>query len=148
MKQEAHCTGCNRTLGVMEFEKHTFGWKCGKCGALTISEDDPGSCPSCDEIKMVSLGEYKASRVSPSICQRCQDEIDKFDHILSHGGVRWKCMDCNTEGVFEAPHPFAQMFRDQMLDPSTSGLLLNREDCPFCRRLAAANIPLPVNMMH
>jgi hypothetical protein len=143
MKQDAHCPGCNKGMGILKFKKPTFGWKCSKCGILIVSEEDPGTCSKCKEATLVSTGEFTGSRVSEKLCQTCQNEVDQFDRILGDGGIRWRCKDCNNEGVFEAPHPYAQMFRDEGIDPKTSGLLLDRDDCPFCRKVFPLGIALP-----
>jgi hypothetical protein len=38
------------------------------------------------------------------------------------------------------------MFRERGIDPKTSGILINKDDCPFCQKVVQLGIALPEQM--
>jgi len=63
-------------------------------------------------------------------CDACQKELAEFDKELKKGGVKFRCKDCQSEGVILAHHPTAEWMRK---NHPGCGVELTKEECPRCR---------------
>jgi hypothetical protein len=141
VERPAFCARCAEPVAAIMVPVAYRKLKCPECGLLHYST--PGIvgrarvCKQClrlfdESWPRLELDDWEAMP-APNLCQKCKDEIDKFNAEIAKGGVSWFCADCGSSGAFDAGSPIAIKLREQehITPPSALGVQL-QGGCPAC----------------
>ena len=121
-----NCARCGQSAGLtvgvlyegtdLEGRKHYYNH--GQRGAAERSAG-----VSFDEVRHVEEGE----RITAGLCTDCETELESHHKIISDGGVAFRCVECQQEGVIK-PSAFASHVREAagIKAPAPCGVEFNK----------------------
>lgn len=109
---------------------------CSDCGCVNYGASWLGSCGKCRKVftssdKVEDIQDLE--KIPGTLCQRCNDELKKFEEAVSAGGVYFRCK-CGASGVAVAESGLAKAVREKSGIAAPNPVGVDLEECPSCKK--------------